>query len=324
MNAGTEAFSRPILCVDIGGTSTKAGILERDGDLKFVDSIPSVPHIQTYFEALVRLINQVREQTHVSRQQPVVEMGISVAGFLDDARTRLVYNPNLNWLEDFPLRDRICKAFPDLRVELEVDSNASAMAEYLLGSGRRARRFLCVTCGTGLGVGMVVDGRPLRFAYGCIGDIGHVIVKRNGPLCTCGGRGCAEAMISAPALAERYRSHADIHENVTLRNVIEAANAGEQRAMDVIHEAGEWLGVALASMANILLPDHITIAGGLSAALDLLVEPADRVFRDSASIIARSHTTLAIATLRSTASLVGAAWPFWDEKPMQPLRIGTP
>jgi glucokinase len=314
MNAGTELFSRPVLCVDIGGTSTKAGILEMDGHLKFVDSIPSGPHIQAYFEALLRLIRQARERTHVSHRQPVAEMGISVAGFLDDARTRMVYNPNLNWLENFPLRDRICEAFPELRVELEVDSNASAMAEYRLGSGRGVRRFLCVTCGTGLGAGMVVDGRPLRFAYGCMGDIGHVIVKRDGAPCTCGGRGCAEAMISAPALAERYRSRAGVHENVTLRNVIEAANAGDQHAMDVIHEAGEWLGVALASMANALLPDHITIAGGLSAALDLLVEPANRVFRDSASIIARSHTTLAIATLRSTASLVGAAWPFWDEK----------
>ena len=308
---GVTELSRRFLCVDIGGTSTKAGILQTDGNLVFVDSIPSLPHIEDYFQSLVRLIRSVRERAEGQGLQTVSEMGVSLAGFLDDARTHLVYNPNLSWLENFPLRHRLSKVFPDLQLELEVDSNAAALAEYHLGSGRGARRFLCVTCGTGLGVGMVVDGQPLRFAYGCLGDIGHVIIKRDGPPCSCGGIGCAEAIISAPNLARQYRELTGMDESATLRTVIERANAGDRQAMDVIRNAGEWLGVAVASMANILFPDRIAIAGGLSSALDLLAEPTRRVFQESASIIARSRTTLEIATLKSNASLVGAAWPFW-------------
>ncbi|MGH9620309.1 MAG: ROK family protein, partial [Bryobacteraceae bacterium] len=306
----------PILCVDIGGTSTKAAILEPGGQLNFIHSIDTVPGVERYFGALVDLIRQVR-----NRAPDVSEMGISVAGFLDDGRTRLIYNPNIKWLENFPLHERLCQSFPDLRIELEVDSNAAAMAEYCLGSGREHRRFLCVVCGTGLGVGMSVDGAPLRFTYGCLGDIGHVIVDRNGPLCSCGGRGCAEAMIGALALVDRFRSLAHPHEAVTLQTVIERAGAGDQRAAQVIVQAGEWLGVALASIANMLFPDHIAIAGGLSAAGDLLIAPASRVFQDLASTAVRQRATITRATLGPLASLSGAAWPFWRHYPAKDVEF---
>ncbi len=309
-------MAHPILCVDIGGTSTKAAILEPGGQLNFIHSIDTVPGVERYFGALVDLIRQVR-----NRAPDVSEMGISLAGFLDDGRTRLIYNPNIKWLENFPLQERFCRSFPDLRIELEVDSNAAAMAEYCLGSGREHRRFLCVVCGTGLGVGMSVDGAPLRFAYGCLGDIGHVIVDRNGNPCSCGGRGCAEAMIGAPALVDRFRSLAQLHEAVTLQTVIERAGAGDQRAAQVIVQAGEWLGVALASIANMLFPDHIAIAGGLSAAGDLLIAPASRVFQDLASTAVRQRATITRATLGPLASLSGAAWPFWRHYPAKDVEF---
>lgn len=300
-------MTRSILCVDIGGTSTKAAILESSGELSVIDSIPTAPEIECYFEALVGLIRRMRSHA----VQPVTELGIAVAGFLDDARTHLVYNPNIRWLEDFPLRERLCQRIPDLRIELEVDSNAATMAEYRLGSGRGSHRFLCVTCGTGIGAGMSVDGCVLRFAHGCLGDIGHVIVDRNGPLCSCGGRGCAEAVIGAQALVNRYTSLAHPDETVTLQTIVERANAGDQNAAGVIMEAGEWLGVALASIANMLFPDRIAIAGGLSAACDLLVLPARRVFEELAGTAVRHGTKISKAALGPRAPLVGAAWPFW-------------
>src|SRR6185437_13036158 len=133
-------------------------------------------------------------------------------------RSYLVYNSNLEWLEGFPLRKRLIERLPGIAIELEIDSNAATMAEYQLGSGQGSRRFLCATCGTGLGVGMAVDGVPLRFAYGCMGDIGHVIVLRDGPLCTCRGRGCAEIMISATSLARQYGTLRGEQDEVTLRD----------------------------------------------------------------------------------------------------------
>jgi|SRR6185437_14477984 len=304
-------LERPVLCIDIGGTSTKAGVLDSRGEMRFVDSIPSKPDVSSYFSALVRLIEQIRAAAIGEFEQPARELGVAVAGFLDRDRNCLAYNPNLSWLKHFPLRRRLTETFPEFTIELESDSNAATMAEYRFGSGRGSERFLCVIAGTGLGVGMTVGGEPLRFAHGCMGDIGHVIVQRNGPLCTCGGRGCAEIMVSAPVLAERYRDLASLAEAVTLRGVIEAADAGNRDAALVLKEAGEWLGVAIASMANILFPDHIAIAGGLSAGGNYVLEPAERTFRETASKLARSRTTFTRATLGSLAPLIGSAWPFW-------------
>jgi glucokinase len=301
-------LERPVLCIDIGGTSTKAGVLDSRGEMRFVDSIPSKPDMISYFDGLVRLIAQTRATAGF--EQPARELGIGVAGFLDTDRSCLAYNPNLPWLEHFPLRQRLTEAFPELAVALESDSNAATMAEYHFGSGQGAKRFLCVIAGTGLGVGMAVNGEPLRFAYGCMGDIGHVVVPRDGPLCACGGRGCAEIMVSASVLAGHYRDIAGAHA-VTLRDVIEAADAGNQDAARVLREAGEWLGVAIASMANMLFPDHIAIAGGLSAGGKHVLEPAERIFRETACALARSQATFTRATLGSLAPLIGAAWPFW-------------
>ncbi len=297
-----------LLCVDIGGTSTKAGILNPNGELSFVDSIPTRPTPESYGEKLCNLIELVLSRDRQGAD--VSGLGIAVAGFLNPDRDRMVYNSNLAWLEGFPLRNHLADRF-DLPIELEVDSNAAAMAEYNFGSGRDSKRFLCVTSGTGLGVGMVIDGSPLRFAYGCLGDIGHVIVQRDGPVCTCGGRGCAEALVSAPSLATRYKEKAGLSSPVSLRDVISAARMQDQTAVSILEEAGEWLGIAIASMANTFFPDHIAIAGGLSEAGDFLMKPVERAFQHSASEFARSRTSLSRAHLGASATLMGAAWPFF-------------
>jgi glucokinase len=301
-----------ILCVDIGGTSTKAGVLCEATTLEFVQSIPSAPPVDSYAHGLVKMMEDI---CHAAQQQGygLRQAGIAVAGFLDRQREFIVYNPNLAWLESYPLKRQLQAHFEQLEFELEIDSNAATMAEYRFGSGQGSRRFLCVTSGTGLGVGMTVEGVPLRFAYGCMGDIGHTIVLRDGPLCTCGGKGCAEIMVSAPAVAARYRTAAGLVEEVTLRDVILEAQSGNAKAASVLRDAGEWLGVAIASMANTFFPDHIAIAGGLSAAGDFVLDPAQRVFRETACVLARENVTFARAELGPMATLIGAAWPFFAE-----------
>ena len=301
-----SAFS--VLCVDIGGTSTKAGLLTPSDELAFVDSIPTRPDPESFLDQLCKLIERTGACAE-TQGITIAGLGIAIAGFLNPERNRLVYNPNLTWLEDFPLRQRLAERFA-MRIQLEVDSNAAAMAEYHFGSGRESKRFLCVTAGTGLGVGMVIDGSPLRFAYGCLGDVGHVIVQRDGPLCTCGGRGCAEALVSAPSIAKRYKEKAGLNDPVSLRDVISAARTHDQTAISVLEDAGEWLGVAVASMANTFFPDHIAVAGGLSEADDFLMKPLERTFHNSASKYARSGTSLKRARLGAHATLVGAGWPF--------------
>lgn len=307
----TATCNQHPLCVDIGGTSTKAAIVAGDGSVELHRSIPTAPaDAGAFAEALCGVIQATRSDAAQSGLAPSA-LGVAVAGFLDPARTHLAYNPNLPWLVGFALRDLLAARF-GLPVELEIDSNAACMAEYLHGSGQGSRRFLCVAAGTGLGVGMAVDGEPLRFAHGCLGDIGHVIVEPEGVLCSCGGRGCAEALISAPAIAAEYRRATGRPAEGGLRDVIAAARDGDPAAVALIIQAGRHLGIAIASMANILFPDHIAIAGGLSAAGNLLLDAAARAFRYSAGEFVRSGTTLGLAKLGPDATLIGAAWPFQE------------
>jgi glucokinase len=295
--------------VDIGGTSAKAGLLDGEGRLSNLDSIPTAPDGDRFVSALCGLIERTLRAAGEARPRGI---GIAVAGFVDAERTHLEYNPNLPWLENFPLKERIGQQF-DLPIELEIDSNAACMAEYRFGFNETPERFLCITAGTGLGVGMTVKGELLRFSHGCMGDPGHVIIDRAGPECSCGGRGCVEAMISAPALAHRYRTATGAGGSVSLREVIGAAERGDNRAIEILRSAGIALGVAIASLAHIFFPDQVAIAGGLSMAGDFVMKPVKESFGEVASERARSQTKISRATLGSNATLIGAAWPFWKE-----------
>ncbi|MGA8597006.1 MAG: ROK family protein [Bryobacteraceae bacterium] len=301
-----------VLCVDIGGTSTKAGLLDGAGRISFIDFIPTGPDQDRFAASLYGLIERTTQAANADSKPS--RIGVAVAGFLDDDRNCLIYNPNLAWLEGFPLRNRLAQRF-DLPIELEIDSNAACMAEYRFGFNQEPARFLCVTAGTGLGVGMTIDGQPLRFAYGCMGDVGHLIVDRYGPACSCGGRGCAEALISAPALADRYRMATGDNGCLSLRNVITAAETGSSAAVEILRDAGTALGVALASLANTFFPDHIAVAGGLSVAGDFVMEAVQQTFQELASKFARSRVKIWRAVLGPNATLIGAAWPYWKESP---------
>ena len=301
-------MSEDVLCVDIGGTSSKVGLLDTTGELQFVGYVPTQPEAEAFFESLCHLMGTACEVASEKKLE-ICGIGVAVAGFLSPDRDQLAYNANLPWLELFPLKKRMAERF-SFPIELEVDSNAACIAEARFGAGKGSSRFLCLTCGTGLGVGMTIDREILRFAYGCMGDAGHVIVQPQGPLCTCGGRGCAEVLTSVSTLARNYEERAKTGGDVSLRSVIDAAKTGDHDALRILQEAGEWLGIAVASLANIFFPDRIAIAGGLSAAGTFVLGPAERAFQESASIFARQNVTFTQATLGPMATLMGAACPF--------------
>jgi len=285
------------LGIDIGGTNTKVALVGGSGDTGRIETFPTGagnPHelVAHLCEAAQRCCGEDR----------IRGAGVAVAGFLGPARDRLIYNPNLEWLCGFPLRDALSDAL-HTQVTLEVDSNAACLGEYCFGVGRGVPRFLCLVSGTGLGGGMTIDGALLRFQGECIGDVGHVVVDPDGPECSCGGRGCAEAIAGAAAIV----AHA--HSGATLREVIEGARRGDERAVEALAAAGRAIGIAAASLAQIFFPDRIALAGGLSEAGDLVVAPAAAEFRRVVNAAAREHVVLAKASLGWRATLVGAAAP---------------
>ncbi len=291
--------------IDIGGTATKIGIVAEDGSVVRRESVPTSLHGEptVVVDAIVSSLQPMLD-AEGTEDKTVSGIGVSVAGFLDREHSAMVHNANLPALHNFPLR-RSLEERLGLGCRLEVDSNASAVAEYRHGAGRGSARLLGVTMGTGLGGGVIIDGELLRYTGECAGDLGHIIVDHKGRLCTCGARGCLEAMVNSAALSERAGGRA-------VREIIGSAREGDQLAVTALAETGWWLGLGLASLSPIFSPDRIVVGGGIAAAGDLLLEPARASYRTHARPEFREKTHVVGSSFEGWEGIIGAASLFLD------------
>ena len=294
--------------VDIGGTSTKVGIVGDAGQIITRATIPTTgggvpgPLVESIAAALRPMLDRMAAEGNHA-----LGVGISVAGFLDADRSMMVENANLQALCGFPLRRAFEERFA-LDCRLEVDSNAVVVAEYRYGAGRDSARLLGVTVGTGLGGGVITDGALLRYTGECAGDLGHIILDPTGPRCPCGAQGCLEALVSSRALSGRAGGR-------RVREVIDRARAGESEASAALAETGRWLGLGLASLSPLFAPDTIVIGGGVAAAAELLLEPTRSSYRKYAAPGHRDTVRITGATFGGWEGMVGAATLFLDPLP---------
>lgn len=286
--------------VDIGGTATKIGIVAEDGSVVSRAAVPTKLHgdpialVDVVVSSLQAMIDAAR-----SEKKPVSGIGISVAGFLDNERGAMVHNANLPALRTFPLR-RVFEERFSLDCRLEVDSNASTVGEYRFGLGRGAARLLGVTVGTGLGGGVIINGRLLRYTGECAGDLGHVILDPKGRHCTCGARGCLEAMVNSAALSERAGGR-------RVRDIVVSARKGDRLAVDALAQTGWWLGLGLASLSPVFSPDRIVVGGGIAAAGDLLLDAVRASYRIHATPEFRERTQVVGSSFDGWEAMIGAA-----------------
>ncbi len=286
--------------IDIGGTGTKIGVVAEDGSIVRRRTVATATHGEPIplVEAItssLRLILDSRE----TQRNPVSGVGVSVAGFLNQEHSAMVHNANLPALRNFPLR-RALEDGLSLDCRLEVDSNAAVVAEHRHGAGRGSTRLLGVAVGTGLGGGVIIDGELLRYTGGCAGDLGHIIVAPNGRLCTCGARGCLEAMVNSAALSERARGR-------KARDIVNSARQGDKLARKALAETGRWLGLGLASLSPIFSPDRIVVGGGMAAAGELLLDSVRASYREHARPEFRDTTRVVGSTFEGWDGMVGAA-----------------
>ncbi|HEY1952000.1 MAG TPA: ROK family protein [Gemmatimonadaceae bacterium] len=291
--------------IDIGGTSTKIGIIAEDGSIVLRDTVPTslkgepLGIVAAIGTSLVPMLEKMS-----SPGEPVLGVGVSVAGFLTADRSAMVHNANLPALREFGLRQALEDRL-SAECRLEVDSNASTIAEYQHGAGRGSKRLLGVTLGTGLGGGVIIHGKLLRFTGECAGDIGHVIVDRNGRMCTCGARGCLEAMVNTAAVIERAGGR-------PVRDTVKSAREGDDASIEILAETGWWLGLGLASLSPIFSPDRIVVGGGIAAAGEFLLGPARASYRTHARPEFAEHTEVIGSSFDGWDGIVGAASLFLD------------
>ena len=302
--------------VDIGGTKVAAGLVDEEGAVLARARRLTPSRDPGAVEATI--VEVVRE---LHRDVEIAGVGIGAAGFVDAARSRVMFAPHLAW-RDEPLRDAVGAAL-GLPVIVENDANAAAWAEWRFGAARGETRLVCVTLGTGIGGGIVLDGEVQRGRWGMAGEFGHMVVVPDGRRCECGNRGCLEQYASGNVLGREARELAEAGSPVTVGLlervggdvsalvgplITEAAQDGDPTAIELFGEVGRWLGIGLANLAAALDPGTFVIGGGVSAAGELLLGPARDSFRRTLTGRGfRPEARIVAAALGPEAGLVGAA-----------------
>ncbi len=284
-----------VLAFDVGGTSVKAAAAGADGIVTTPVRTPSPPRSPRIVTELLDLL----ERTAARLEAAPVAVGLALPGIVDDDAGIGVYSENLGWRDvDF---GTLASERLGLPVAIVHDVRASTLAEWRVGSATGLHDAAVVTIGTGIAAGLIVDGRVL-VREGYAGEIGHSVVRPGGEPCVCGNRGCLEAVASASAIARRYTEATG--RDVDGAREVAALLPGDAIAREIWHDAVDAIAYALSQLAATLAPQTIVIAGGLSEAGDLLLDP----LRARLGYYARLHTpAVARAQLGGDAGVVGAA-----------------
>jgi glucokinase len=289
VNDGRDIARTASVGVDLGGTNIRAAVF--DGGMEILGRSEKPTEAQEGADEVIRRIaacvREALDRSSVAAEE-VGGVGVGAAGLTDWRTGVVVLASNLGW-RDVPLKERLEQELDGLRVEVDKDTNAAALAEARLGAGREFKHFLYVTAGTGIGGGLILDGTLYRGATGGAGDIGHVVVDPEGPRCGCGDHGCVEVFSSGAGMVNRARemlaggeeaaSSAMTVEELTPQTIFEAAGEGDAVAARVVEKAGRALGLALADYVNINNPEAIVLGGGVVRAGKAYTEPVERELR---------------------------------------------
>lgn len=288
------------LGLDLGGTNIKVAVLEK-GDRGY--EVVSTSRTRTGAEGGPGAVadNLVASARGAIEAEPdITSIGLGVPGLFDRDRGTIEMFPNLpgDWV-GYPLRDRIEEAL-GRDIWMVNDARAFTLAEGTIGAGAGCHIVVCVTLGTGVGGGIMIDGRLHGGAFGVAGELGHQTIVPDGPLCGCGNRGCVEALTRADVLTS-------LAGKATAEEVYAAAAAGEVRSLEAIGQVAEYLGIGLANVVTLLGPDRIIIGGGIADAGELVLGPIREAVRARVTLVPTEQIDVVAASLGAGAGALGAA-----------------
>jgi glucokinase len=318
---------RFIIGVDLGGTNIVVGALSESGDRQLgMRSEPTVSErgVDVVVDRMVAMVEDTIEviirETGGTRDD-VLGVGIGAPGPLDRERGLVVVAPNLGW-RNFPLRDEIADRV-QIPATLDNDANCATLGEWWQGAARGSRHVVGLTIGTGIGGGIIIDGRLHHGVSDVAGEIGHTTIDVNGRYCRCGNYGCLEAYASGPAIAQRAREALERDEisslprmvdgdlaSLTAATVYEAAKLGDALARELVRDTATFLGAGIANLLNVFNPDVVVIAGGVTQAGEPLFDPLRAEVRRRAFRPAVDACRIVPGELPGTAGVVGAVATF--------------
>jgi glucokinase len=295
--------------VDVGGTKIAAGVVSPEGKLLNEVRYPTENVREPLLSTIAGAIMEVQ------RDYLIGGVCLAAPGFILASENKILSAANLEAIEGIPLKEELGRR-TGLRVTVENDANAAAWSEFRFGAGQDVDNLVFVTLGTGVGGGIISHGVLLRGARGMGGELGHMTIQPDGPRCGCGNRGCLEALASGKAIGRRAREVASEQPDSALgrlaraplgEDVLDLARKGDAAALEVLWEAGTWLGIGLATFVNVFDPEVIAMGGGVSEAGDLVLEPARRELRLRSCSPARDLVEIRGATLGAKSGMLGAA-----------------
>jgi glucokinase len=303
--------SRSALALDIGGTKIAAGVVDPGGRLVTWarTATPSGLDSEQVWRTLETLFTQVLEQAGIGGAADLSGVGCGCGGPMEWP-AGLVSPLNLPGWRAFPLRDRLAERLPGQPVRVHNDAICMAAGEHWRGAGRGRANMLGMVVSTGVGGGLVLDGKLINGASGNAGHVGHIVVDpEDGPVCGCGGRGCAEAIARGPALVEWAQSQGwrPGQRDASAKQLADDGALGDPVGLAAMRRAGRALGIAIASATSLCDLEVVSVGGGLSQAGPLLFGPLEDALRAHARLDFARKVQVVPAALGQTAGLVGAA-----------------
>jgi len=310
--------------VDLGGTKIGAALVNKNGDIKKYIKNPTNAQQgkDVVIDRIKETINQLINQSGVNFDN-ISGIGVGVPGQLD-ARTGMVYSaPNLPGWKEVPICRIIEERF-QVPVFLENDANAAAWGEKIFGVGQGVRDMVCLTLGTGIGGGLIFNGKIYHGNKFAAGEVGHIIVNKGGPHCNCGGYGCLETYSSATGIRDRIfdrvkklnknnsesLSKSDIN-NISLPDIFKRARKGDPLVKDIVDDAIEYLGVGITILVNLLNPKMVVLVGGIANEGDKLLIPLKNYVFGRAMKIMLEDLQIVLGNLKGQAGVLGAAALLW-------------
>jgi glucokinase len=288
-----------VIGVDVGGTKTLAAVVTREGAIEARLERPTDVSSQ---EALLVELDAAVEELR-SGHDGIAAIGFGLPSLIDQPSGRALNSVNIP-LADFDFRNRMSEQH-GLPVGIDNDANAAAIGEWHAGAARGVRHVVMLTLGTGIGGGLILNGRPYRGATGRGAELGHVVVEYDGPPCRCGGRGHLEAVAAGPAADRAARRLYGAGSNA--HDLVRRGQAGEADAVGALAEIGRRLGAGIASFMNVFEPELVIVGGGFAAAGELVLAPAREIVAREALPPIRNKVSIVLAELGREAGVIGAA-----------------
>ena len=310
----SKVLNNYVLAADIGGTNTRMAVVNTEGEILTLLKKPTFckegrdEMIKFLISFLMETIKESGLDTH-----EICGIGIGFPGPLDAVKGIIFNPPNLSGWSNVPLKDILEDEFK-LPVSVENDANAAALGEWWKGAGVGANSLICITLGTGVGGGIILDGNVLHGTSWMAGEIGHTTVIRDGLLCTCGNMGCLEAYVSARGIMKRVQialckdnATNETEDKMDLERVSELASQGDEVMSNIIKETGIILGIAIANLANLLNPEVVVLFGGVTNLGDKLIKPVKEEVHKRAFKEATESLKIEISKLGDKSGVLGAA-----------------